>query len=961
MPGEARQPIRRRKDQVVANNAASVDSRHMPVMGQGLRRLLALVFLLVALLIVNSTYLAAITLLEHFSGESHQGFFYLSMFLLHLMLGLTLIVPFLVFGGLHLRRAMHRANRYAIRAGVALFATGSLVLLSGVLLTRFGFFEVNEPGLRRAAYWLHVLAPFVAVWLFVLHRLAGRRIRWSLGLRWGAAAACFAAIMVVWNLLTTPTADRRAEPAFATTLIRTPGGERLAAAAFMTDDFCAECHADVAAGWRMSSHRMSSFNNPFYSFSVQETRKVSMDTTGSVVKAQLCGGCHDIVPLISGRFDDPGFDIVGDPTAHAGLGCTSCHAITGVNSVLGNADFSIDEPVRYPFERSDNAFLKALNRQLIRAKPSYHKQGFLKPVHSSPEFCGSCHKVHLPEAVNDYKWLRGQNHYDSFMQSGVSGHRVDSFYYPPHATRTCATCHMPLEASDDPAARDFDGSGTRKIHSHLFPAANTGLAHALGLPDSAVAAHRRMLEGAARIDIFGVREAGEIDGVLHAPLDRTDLALQPGRRYLVEAVIRNLRVGHHLTQGTADSNELWVDVGVSAGGRLIGRSGAAGPDGTVDPWSFFVNAYVLTREGERLDRRNGQDTFVALYNHQIPPGAAAVVHYLLAVPADVDGPITIEAALRYRKFDTTYLRYVQGERFRHNDLPIVTLASDRVRLPSHAGDAQAAVRGGDRPELWERWNDYGIGLLLAGEARQSTLRQAEHAFRQVEALERPDGALNLARVYLKEGRTDDAAMALQRAAERHPEFRPWTRAWLTALVDRENGHLDEAVNMLRSLLETRFAEARERGFDFAKDFRARNLLGRTLYEQARRERGAVRAERRRALLEEARSEFSEVLNQDPENLAAHFNLALIYAELGEAVRAEEHRALVEKYRPDDHAVERAVSTHRRRNAAADHAAEPVAVYDLRHPRSYGLDASARDIGSDGVATEVAGVNNAPGT
>ena len=87
--------------------------------------------------------------------------------------------------------------------------------------------------------------------------------------------------------------------------------------------------------------------------------------------------------------------------------------------------------------------------------------------------------------------------------------------------------------------------------------------------------------------------------------------------------------------------------------------------------------------------------------------------------------------------------------------------------------------------------------------------------------------------------TDDAATALQRAAERHPEFRPWTRAWLTALVDRENGHLDEAVNTLRSLLETRFAEARERGFDFAKDFRARNMLGRTLYEQARRERGAV--------------------------------------------------------------------------------------------------------------------------
>jgi len=930
-------------------------------MGEGLRRLLGLVFLLVALLVVNSTYLAAITLLEHATGEVHQDYFYLSMFLVHLALGLALILPLLVFGVLHLRRAVHRPNRYAKRAGAALFATAGLVLLSGVLLTRFGFFEVNEPALRRAAYWVHVVAPFVAVWLFILHRLAGRPIRWSAGLGWGGVAVAFAASMVVWNLLATPQAGPRAEPAFATTLVRTPGGGRLAAEAFMTDEFCAECHADIAADWRMSAHRLSSFNNPFYSFSVQETRRVSMETTGTVAKAQFCGGCHDLVPLLSGGFDDPGFDIVGDPTAHAGLTCTSCHAITRVNSVLGNADFTIEAPLRYPFEGSGNAFLEAVNRQLIKAKPAHHKAGFLKPLHATPEFCGSCHKAHLPQAVNDYKWLRAQNHYDSFMQSGVSGHRVDSFYYPPRATKTCAACHMPLTASDDPAARDFDGSGSRKIHSHLFAAANTGLAHALKLPDAAIAAHRRMLEGAARIDIFGVREAGEIDGRLHAPLDRSDLVLRPGGRYLVEAVVRNLRVGHHLTQGTADSNELWVDLSVRAGGRLIGRSGGIGPDGAVDPWSFFVNAYVLTKDGERLDRRNGQDTFVALYDHQVAPGAAAVVHYLVEIPEQVSGPITLEAALRYRKFDTTFLRYVQGERFAGNDLPVVTLASDRIHVPTAPGDAQAALAEGEKAEPWERWNDYGIGLLLSGEAQRSALRQAEHAFRQVEALGHADGPLNLARVYLKEGRVDDAAAALQRAAKRFPDFRPWTRAWLTALVDRENGHLDQAIATLRALLETRFAEARERGFDFAHDFRARNMLGRTLYERARQERGAARTQRRVALLEESRAEFERVLTQDPENLTAHFNLALVYADLGDPGRADTHRALVEKYRPDDHAVERAVALHRRHNPAADHAAEPVAVYDLQRPGAYGLDPPVPYAGDSANLAASAGVHDAPGS
>ena len=949
------------KAQVVDNSTASVVSR-LPVVEHGLRRLLNLVFLLVALLAVNSSYLAAVTLLEHFSGEVYQDHFYLSMFLVHLALGLFLIVPFLVFGIRHLRRAVHRPNRYAVRAGVALFSSGIVILASGVLLTRFGIFEVNDPALRSTAYWLHVLAPLAAVWLFILHRLAGPRIRWRLGLKWAGLALGFAVLMLGWNWWGSPHTVVGAEPAFTTTLIRTPGGERLAAEPFMNDAFCTECHGDIAAGWKLSAHRFSSFNNPFYSFSVQETRKVSMDTSGSMVKAQLCGGCHDVVPMLSGAFDDPDFDIARDPIAHAGLTCTSCHAITNVNGVLGNADFTIAEPVRYPFENSDNVFLKAVGKQLIKAKPAFHKKGFLKPVHSSPEFCGSCHKVHLPQAVTDYRWLRGQNHFDSFMRSGVPGHSVDSFYYPQQAVASCAVCHMPLELSDDPAARDFDGSGERKIHSHLFPAANTGLAHVLDLPGLSVAAHRRMLEGAARIDIFGVREDGEIDGRLHAPLDSPQgTILEPGRRYLLELVIRNRRVGHHLTQGTADSNQLWLDVSVSAGGRRIGRSGGIGPEGEVDPWSYFVNTYVLTREGKRLDRRNGQDTFVALYDHQIPPGAASVVHYLFEVPRDVTGPVNIEAALHYRKFDTTYLRYVQGEGFRHNDLPVVTLAADRVSVPiAHAGE-RAPVDDVARPQLWERWNDYGIGLLLSGEARRSTLRQAEHAFQQVEALGRADGPLNLARVYLKEGRVDDAAAALKRAAERHPEFRPWTRAWLTALVNRENGHLQQAVTTLRVLLETRFAEARERGFDFAQDFRARNMLGRTLYERARQERGAAREQRRLALLEEARAEFARVLTQDPENLTAHFNLALIYADLGDAERAATHRVLAQKYRPDEHAVERAVAMHRRANAAADHAAEPVAIYDLQRPEAYGLDAQVRSIGGNGGATASAGESDEQGT
>ena len=43
------------------------------------------------------------------------------------------------------------------------------------------------------------LAPLVAVWLFVLHRLAGKRIKWKIGLRWAVAAAIFGGVMLVWQ------------------------------------------------------------------------------------------------------------------------------------------------------------------------------------------------------------------------------------------------------------------------------------------------------------------------------------------------------------------------------------------------------------------------------------------------------------------------------------------------------------------------------------------------------------------------------------------------------------------------------------------------------------------------------------------------------------------------------------------------------------------------------------------
>jgi len=451
----------------------------------------------------------------------------------------------------------------------------------------------------------------------------------------------------------------------------------------------------------------------------------------------------------------------------------------------------------------------------------------------------------------------------------------------------------------------------------------------LGHPESDNAPRRELLSKAARVDIFGIREDGRVDGQLLAPLRPALPPLHAGKRYLVETVVRTLGVGHELTQGTADSNELWLEVTVRNGEQVIGRSGALGQEGDVDPWAWYLNAYLLDRNGNRIERRNAQDIFVTLYNHQIPPGAAAVVHYALTIPPDATGPVSIETKLQYRKFDTRFLRHVEGEDFDGNRLPITTLAQDQVTLPLQ--DATEVPAQPVSIPAWERWNDYGIALLREGDQgiNKGELRAAAAAFAQVETLGRADGPMNLARVYFKEGRIDDAAAALRRAAAFAPPPPPWTLAWYSALVDRELGNLDDAISALKALADTRFGSARERGFDFSRDYRMLNELGRTLFERARQERGTTRSDTRLALLERAKQRFEQVLALDPENFTAHYNLALVYTQLGEPQAAQRHRELHEHYRPDDQAIERAVSLHRRNNPAANHAAEPVAIYDLQ--------------------------------
>ena len=401
--------------------------------------------------------------LERLTGQTYQNWFYLNMFLVHLALGLLFVVPLVVFGIAHMRNAYNRPNRRAVRVGYALFVVSLVLLVTGVVLTRLeGIIVVKDPAVRSVAWWLHVLSPLVAAWLFVIHRLAGSKIRWAIGARWALAAVVIGAVMLVfqaqdprqWNV----EGPASGEQYFFPSLARTSTGQFIPAEVLDNNAYCVECHPDVHERWANSVHRWSSFNNPPYAFSVAETRKKTGARPDTAQGARFCAGCHDPVPFFSGRFDDSAFhdsleagsSAPRDPTADSGITCTVCHAITHLNSPRGNADYTIEEPLHYPFATSARVGLLRLGQrhQMVKSQARIPQEDVSQAVSQVGRILfGTCHKVH--SAAKRVERLQGLScagrittTRTTSAESPDTGAR--SFYYPPtRPRRTALGCHMP--------------------------------------------------------------------------------------------------------------------------------------------------------------------------------------------------------------------------------------------------------------------------------------------------------------------------------------------------------------------------------------------------------------------------------------------------------------------------------------------------------------------------------------
>ena len=700
---------------------------------------------------------------------------------------------------------------------------------------------------------------------------------------------------------------------------------------FMDSEACAECHKQIYEEWKSSSHHFASFNNQFYRKAIEYMQA----TQGSPQPSKWCAGCHDHAVFFNGRFDRPIEPQIDTPEAHAGLACTSCHAIVRVDSTMGNNGFTIEYPPLHQLMTSKNRAIRALTGFMTYLDPEPHRRTFLKPFMTAQasEFCSTCHKVHLDAPVNDYRWFRGFDDYDNWQASGF-GEGARSFYYPPQG-KTCVDCHMPLEASHEAGNRHGE------IHSHRFPAANTSVANANRDAEQLAAEQKFLTSGFISVDIFAasqvenpgkqqamVRRAGagpklssgfavgeeaeqqgdtfirEV-GKVAAPLDLAQTSFSPGSTVRVDVVVRTRKIGHFFPGGTIDSFDIWLELeATDSNGKAIFWSGQVedGGRGPVEPGAHFYKAYQLDADGNEINKRNAWQARSVLYVHAIPPGAADTVHYLLRIPKDARGPIHLTAKLNHRKFSWYYTQFAYAGRpkpgeeskidryhnaaeysFDKNNIPadvsgeikgevpvtpITVLAKAECDLPLAVGKSDVWRQVVEK-KTRERWNDWGIGLLLQGD-----VKGAEYAFTKVTEADPgyADGWLNLARALIQEGETERAKPYIQKSLADDPNL--GRTYYFRALIEKADGDYEAALKDLAIVA-------------------AKYPRDRVVWNQTAR---LEFLERNYSASLEALRRVAEI---DPEDLQMHYTAMLAYRGIGDVGAAEREQKLFERFKADE--------------------------------------------------------------
>jgi tetratricopeptide (TPR) repeat protein len=536
---------------------------------------------------------------------------------------------------------------------------------------------------------------------------------------------------------------------------------------------------------------------------------------------------------------------------------------------MGTPAVLVDEngaPITRPV--SDAEILAHLDR---------HSKAVMRPLYQTAEFCAACHKAAIPRTLDDYKWLRAISLYDEWQGASFTKQSPLPFYRKDTVS-TCQTCHMIRETM--PAAAVDPGAKDGKLVSHRWLGGNTLIPQYYKYDEQAQKLGDFLKNGANNIGVFNVdifaleKDSDAAGGELFAaPLGLTAYSVTPGQTLIADVVIQNKGIAHSFVPEQRDFYEAWVDFSVKdAQGTVLAESGFIRPDGNLDPSAHSFTSRLINVKGELNDLHQIWHNRVLAYNNTIQSGRSQLVRYRFRLPKDAAGAVTLTATVKYRRFNQHFIDYAMAAK--HYAMPAIEIAAETKTVKM--GENASAAPDSNENEEWMRWNNYGIALL---DAQQ--YQAAVDAFKRVAAL-RPDYAdawTNMAVVEIPWERYDDAKAHLAKALELLPGD---PRAlYYRALVERNAGQVAEAIADLEAML-AKYPRSRD----------GLRELGFSYYQQHDYAR--------------ARDAYEQLQMVDPDDLAAHYQLAILYRRLGEKDKATVESAKFADQKDDPTASEYAL-------------------------------------------------------
>ncbi len=722
---------------------------------------------------------------------------------------------------------------------------------------------------------------------------------------------------------------------------KTSDGRLVPSAFFMESKKCGECHRDIYEQWNSSAHHFASFNNQFYRKSIEYMQSV-VGTKPSKwcagchdhavffngrfdrpIKEQIdtpeaqaglsCMSCHSIVH-VAGSVGNGGFTMSYPPL----------HEIASSTNPLMR---DLEHFVTYAApEAHRRTFMKPFMRDSTAEFCSAcHKVHLDVPVNEYRWFRGfneydgwQASGVSGQGARSFYYPAKSSNCADCHMPL-VNSHDPGNIHGRVHSHRfPGANTAVPF-ANQDQAQLDV----TEKFLKSGFISVDIFAVSPVTRQKNDTEMVRRGGEAPQANTSFAVGEEAEQSGpavirnvgAVAAPIDKSGVTLQPGETVRVDVVVRTRTIGHFFPGGTVDAFDVWLELKAEdQTGQCIFWSGNVEDNGKgpVEPGAHFYRSYQLDAAGNFINKRNAWQSRSTLYVHLIPPGAADVAHYLVTVPRTATGPIHFTAKLNYRKFSWYYTHFSYAGEPKpsqsrlllaadHNgldysfdpknvpadvsgrlkgqipDLPIVTLAEAHVAIPvaPQAPQWTATAQSGTR----ERWNDWGIGLLLQGD-----LKGAEFAFRKAAEADPgyADAWLNVARALIQEGETDAAKPFIAHALKVDSSL--GRIYYFRALIEKTDGDYDGALKSLERVES-----------QYPRDRVVLNQIARILF---------LKRQYAKAI-----GYLQRVCDIDPEDVQMHYTATLCYRGLGDTTNSNREEILFRRFKADE--ASQAITAQRR--------------------------------------------------